>query len=699
MRLAISVAALSAAILGAAAAVTFAADNTQLQVLSGRADMVSGSEVLISLKGAPQTRVMLNGADVTAAFHPGEGGMIGLVTGLKPGKNELSAGGSKLELVGYPITGPIFSGPHQTPFACRTEAFTLAVTGGNLGAPLDANCSAKTRVDYVYKGGDGKMKPLTDPSKPPADVAQAKTSTGNTVNFIVRVETGTINRAIYQTAILHDPSRDAAPDAWHKPAGWNGRLIYNYGGGCSSGYSQAKSTAPVLREDWLGLGFAVASASLNTFGNNCNDVLSAETTMMVREHFIDHYGPLVHTIGQGCSGGAMQVHLIAQNYPGIFDGIIPTCTHPDAISYYTTVVSDSGLLRNYFETTKQAWTTEEKDAVAGFANWDPVGLSWGKRPQIASPGWIVPDAPQGDNMSGCSDRALPSEGLYDPVKNPKGARCSIYDNSINVFGRDPKTGFARSPLDNVGVEYGLSAFNQGKISAEHFVSLNESVGGFDVDGHFVAARTTGDREALRIAYETGRVLTGGSGLTAIPILDVHTYVDSYDHHARVDAFMTRARLVAANGDADNQVLIELPGKNLNALPTDLLMEMDRWLDNIAKDPSPLSHAKVVRNKPAGLVDGCFTVDHERINEKATFDGPGECNKLYPSHGTVRMAAGLPVASDIMKCQLKPFDAKSYKQALSADQAARLKKVFAQGVCDYSKPGVAQKIVKTEWLRF
>ena len=85
--------------------------------------------------------------------------------------------------------------------------------------------------------------------------------------------------------------RDAAPDAWHKPAGWNGRLIYNYGGGCSSSYSQSTNNAPVLREDWLGLGFAVASATFNTFGNNCNDVLSAETTMMVREHFIDRYGP------------------------------------------------------------------------------------------------------------------------------------------------------------------------------------------------------------------------------------------------------------------------------------------------------------------------------------------------------------------------------------------------------------------------
>lgn len=37
-------------------------------------------------------------------------------------------------------------------------------------------------------------------------------------------------------------------------------------------------------------GYAIASSPLNVYGNNCDDVLSAETVMMVKEHFIEAYG-------------------------------------------------------------------------------------------------------------------------------------------------------------------------------------------------------------------------------------------------------------------------------------------------------------------------------------------------------------------------------------------------------------------------
>lgn len=39
---------------------------------------------------------------------------------------------------------------------------------------------------------------------------------------------------------------------------------------------------------------------------------------------------------------------------------------------------------------------------------------------------------------------------------------------VNVYGRDPATGFARRPFDNVGVQYGLAAFNAGAIPFEQF---------------------------------------------------------------------------------------------------------------------------------------------------------------------------------------------------------------------------------------
>src|SRR5690242_10058402 len=79
-------------------------------------------------------------------------------------------------------------------------------------------------------------------------------------------------------------------------------------------------------------GYAVATSTLNVFINNCNDRLSAETLSMVKEQFIKQYGVPAHTIGLGGSGGSVQQYLIAQNYPGLLDGIVSTEPVPDIIT-------------------------------------------------------------------------------------------------------------------------------------------------------------------------------------------------------------------------------------------------------------------------------------------------------------------------------------------------------------------------------
>ena len=83
--------------------------------------------------------------------------------------------------------------------------------------PLDADCSVKTVVAYVYKPVDGKgFKPLPSLTRLPPDVAQTTTSLGERVPYVVRVETGTIDRGIYQIAVLHDPTSGPAPHADHR---------------------------------------------------------------------------------------------------------------------------------------------------------------------------------------------------------------------------------------------------------------------------------------------------------------------------------------------------------------------------------------------------------------------------------------------------------------------------------------------------
>jgi hypothetical protein len=685
----------------------------QIVTVSTRNDTISGGDVLVRIDVSPRVRleqvvVTLNSQDVTGAFRPvpGTRSLLGLVTALRLGDNTLTVreeGGdegrrsARLTLTNWPIIGPIFSGPHEQPFICMTQGFNLPVTGGTLGPPLDENCSIETRVDYVYRSTESRFERLPDPTMRPDDLAHTTTNDGVLVPYIVRVETGTINRAIYHTAILHDPLTDAAPDPWTRPAGWNKRLIYKFGGGCPGGwYIQGSTTDGVLEDAMLSQGYATASASLNVFGNNCNDLLAAETMMMVKERFIERYGVPMHTIGWGCSGGSYQVHQIGDNYPGLLDGIIPGCSFPDVGHAAISVHSFGARLLYYYftETTAEAWTIEEQVAVSGLPNYDSLVVQ-GTRPDRINP-------------RGVCNSAIPPELLYDPVTNPRGARCTVYDHTVNVYGRDAVTGFARRFLDNVGVQYGLRSLNAGMISKTQFLDLNEKIGGVDIDASFIPERTFADLRATRRAYESGRILSSGGGLARMPVIDYRGYsdFDNGDPHMRFHSFSTRERLIKANGHADNYVMLIEDGATYGLFSTrspvlrEALRQMDQWLLNLAQDTSDNAQTdKVVRARPADLVDACFTPAGEKIAEEQTFDGPGVCNTLYPSHASPYLVAGMPLANNVIKCQLKAIDLSDYAVSFTPAELERLHRIFSDGVCDYNKPGIEQRPLKDTWLSF
>ena len=653
-----------------------------LTVLSGRADMVTGGDLLVAVSGS--ARVTLGGRDISSSFRDGRA----LVTGLPLGRSTLTAtaGGqtATLEITNYPITGPVFSGPHQTPFICETE-------GWGLGAPLDRNCSAATKVEWMYRStapaqgrGASVFKPLASPGERPADLATATIGTRQ-VPYIVRLETGTINRAVYQIAFIHDPSAPA-PSPWSPPAGWNGRLVYTFGGSCMAGYVQGANSGGVMTDNHLSRGYAVASSSLNVFGNVCNNVLSAETLMMVKERFIELAGAPVHTIGSGGSGGAMAQYTIAQNYPGLLDGIIPSATFPDAVSYFINSEDCRLLLRPYLN-NKTSLTEEQKRAIGGFSTWGTCDRSYAGRPGRLDP-------------TDC-DASIPQELRYHPVTNPKGARCSIYDGMVTVFGRNARTGFARNPHDNVGVQYGLGSLNSGVITKQDFLDLNEQVGGFDIDTKPQAQRTSADLEAIGIAYASGQTMTGSGGLRDTPILDVRSYNDmSGDFHESYHSFKARARLIKANGHADNQVMIRGQGAGFSRAQADAVSKMDTWLDAIAADRSDRPRAaKVVANRPADLADGCYTAEGRFIAERAVYGQDTECNKLYPPHSAPRLEAGGPLADDIWKCQLKPINWNDYNVTFTDQEKARLQKIFPDGVCDWSKPSVGYRPFAGVWQRY
>ena len=692
----------------ASAAAQTAGGAPEIVTLSNRADMVSGGDVLVRVTPAPGAAdaaltVLAGGRDVSGDFRRlDDGALEGLVSGLEPGTSRIevrAAGGAAagIDVVNHPIAGPVFSGPHESPFVCQTDSFEL-VSGETLGAALDDDCSVERRVDYAYRSAeDGSLKPLADPAMRPADLARTTTLDGREAPYVVRIETGTINRAVYQIAMLHDPAGEPDPDPWQAPAGWNRRLVYTFGGGCVNGwFRQGATTGGVTDDVMLRQGYAVASASLNVFGNNCNDLLAAETMMMVKERFVEAYGAPRFTIGWGCSGGSYQNHQIADNYPGLLDGIIPGCSFPDVISGTIPFVTDARLLNHYFqENAGVPFTEEEQRAVTGFlvlATMPNVSRNAGR----ITTGEFCPDV-------------LPEEQRYDPETNPGGARCDVFEHTVNVLGRDPETGFARRPLDNVGVQYGLEALNTGVITAEQFLDLNARVGGFDGDGNFQADRTVADPGALRAVYESGRVTHGGGGLAETPIIDYRAYSDDRDNgdvHVRYHSFSMRDRLERANGRADNHVMLvedDRYGLYSTASPVaqEALRQMDEWLGALTADESSAPALdRIASARPADLVDACWSRDDDPVKiAEPMVRGAGRCEELYPSAPGPREVAGAPVGSDVLKCQLKPVDLGDYDVTLTAEQRATLEQVFSAGVCDWSQPGVGQTSPPDTWLRF
>jgi Tannase-like family of unknown function (DUF6351) len=676
-----------------------------ITVLSNRADIVSGGDALVRIdlgNAAPgSVRVTLNGADVTDAFAVRENGHYeGLVVGLAVGSNVLVARpeggvGRLIRIRNHAIGGPVFAGPQVTPFFCNPN-----VSNPPLGPAIDAQCNAPTKVELLYRNTATPAQFLPyDPVSPPAAsaIAQTTTDTGKTVPFIVQRVTGTAARGIYQIAVLVDPSKPIPP--WSTSQPWSRKLFYTFGGACGNQHLQ-RPPGNVLLPAQLGLGFAVATSSLNIYANNCNDVTSAEATMMTKEIVIESYGPLVYTMGNGASAASMQQHLLAENYPGLLDGLTTAATFPD---HMTQVMGslDCRLLMHYF------WPTSPL-LFPGHATAPPNPLF----PTSASrlPVWgSNPTNP--DNLCGQkvllfgADRTelLPASGvacglapelIWSPA-NPTGERCGTFDFMRSVFGvtvtPDAPNGKGRSATDNVGVQYGLDALLLGEITPQQFVDLNEKIGGIDIDGNFVPQRKVADLEALRILYETGR-MNSGTGAADVPEIDDRTgfQMDDTGFHPAFESFSYRARLDRSNGHHDNHVLwLSRPG---GVVPSQFNY-MRAWLDALSADTSDDSRlVKVRRAKPADLADACFMPGGVR--------GDLTCNGTWRYYGAPRIAAGGPLTQDVMKCQTKPLSRADYGMVVFTDeQWARLQAAFPTGVCDYSRPGVSQRPPKARWLTF
>ena len=658
--------------------------TVQIKTLSNRADLVSGGDayvevVLPDLGRIGEFRIDVDGRDVTSAFALRSDGRIkGVITGLANGNNVVTAAvpGSlpvRLTISNYPIGGPVISGTQIQPWVCATPVAVAA--SGNTPASnssglstnaIDVQCNIATEFKYYYKTTTaGCTNSLPDPIPPaaapangcfktynpaaamPADLATTTTDKGLAVPYIVRVERGTLNRGIYDIAVLFDPAKDWKPYA--PQAGWNGKLVYTFGASTGQPRRQYRSEQSWVDDNALSRGFMVALNSMTDSLYNSNRVAMTETLMMMKEHIIDTYGEVRYTMGNGCSGGSINQNTAASFFPGLTDGIQPTCTYPD--SETTGIeVGDCQLLVTYYNTPQwaaltagltQAQINVKKAAINGHVDQSACHAWVNLFANINRPGNYIPvvilppdqatgvTTPFGAPRNNCQ---LPAAQVYDAVTNPAGYRCTGPDNAVAIWGTVPATNIttaltprARDTRDNVGVQYGLKALIAGAITTEEFVTLNEKIGGTDFDSNATPARSAADADALTIAYTAG-IVSSGQQLAKTAILDVRGYDDSivdpnkppgsfvnlnlFGIHQIWRSFSLRDRLDKANGNHDNLVLWRVGTPLVAPVASGMTLQgfltMDKWLANVVADTSATTiEKKLAKAKPPEAFDFCY----------------------------------------------------------------------------------------------
>lgn len=709
-------------------------DSFEIQILSSPAEYVSGGEARIKVFVPENTitdsvSIMVDEEVMSVNLIRTSSTTIeGTVNNIEEGPVTMKARIShqngyqerSIELTNYSSIGPMFSGPAQTPFMCTT-ADQKAHTG--LGDVLDADCSMETVVSFLYKpiGGDELVDFIPERGIP-EDVDKTTTLDGDSVNYIVRWERGTINRFIYSIAMLSPASqRIETPDL----SAWNKRLIYYFQGGVGIGRYQGNPNRQRMLYDYgLSKGYAVIYSTGTRTSTHYDLEVGGETAIMTKDRFVTAYGDPLYTVGVGGSGGAIQQYVYGQNHVGLLDAGIPQYSYPDMVTQ-TIHVGDCELLERYMD-AEVAINPESKWATWSNRQW-LEGLN--ASDQVLNPFT--------GNQPGSTECIMGWRGLTPLTFNPhygtapgvtpeqqSSTEWTYYGDLEQIYGKD-EHGYARRTWDNVGVQYGLQALKDQKISIAEFIDLNARAGGWkaahenvqegqpyiaeaaDLDIHSArnmtlspgdegivpASRTHANQEAVHAAYEHGLVFTGQ---IEIPLIDWRHYLeDELDMHNAHQSFASRQRMINHDGDASNQIIWftdvseEAPRFDQTPMAFEVI---DDWMTNIFANPEMSIH----ENKPAQATDSCFDTEGELIHAgdnawAGILDSevPGVCTQAFPLYSTSRIVAGGPITGDVFKCHLQTIE-KAISQGvygsieLSEQDKSRLEDIFPEGVCDYSQ---------------
>ncbi len=446
---------------------------------------------------------------------------------------------------------------------------------------------------------------------------------GKTVPMIVRWERGVINRFMYSIMMLSPASQTATPDF----SAWNKRLLFSFSGGVAIGHYQGSPSVNDMRYlNGLQMGYAVIYSTGTRTNTHYNLQLGGETAIMVKDRFVSAYAEPEYTVAVGGSGGAIQQYVYGQNHPGLIDAGVPQYSYPDMVTQ-TIHVGDCELLERWLDSKVLA------DPLSVWRTWVNRTLIEGLNSSAVIPNpyaAVMPYMPTPGSTEcingwrGLSPLALNPHFGTAPGYNPAvhgPVEWTHWGDLVNIYGTD-ETGFARSPWDNVGVQYGLAAVKSGAITPNQFLDLNANVGAWKRSADMVqegcpyiaalcatqlpdvwsarnmqlspdggatpAPRRLGDPKAQHAAYRSGMVFRGKLD---IPVIDWRHYLEPFlDMHNSHQSFAARQRLLNYDGRASNQLIWftaapapGAPGTRFDQTPQALLV-LDRWLANIADHP-------------------------------------------------------------------------------------------------------------------
>jgi hypothetical protein len=329
----------------------------EIRTLSNRADLISDRDALIEVRvlakrADEKVTLTLNGANVDADFiaEPDARTLRGVFERTRgrpehlrrqiPTEMDWADHGPCLTIIRSTSRRPGAAWLSGDTVILLRDADARAGIGQHAGVerkaashdslPSTLNCNNRDRIQALLPDDDrglldGAARPRV--RRPQADeqllqavhVGSAGRSRdddhddGLTVPYIVRVERGTMNRGIYDIAVLFDPTQ-ATP-------GRRSRRSRN--GTARSSTLRRLDRQPRLQfrseQNWaddaaLSRGFMVVDNSLTDSLYNSNRILVAETLMMMKEHIVDSYGEIAYLMGNGCSGGSIQQNTARRSF-------------------------------------------------------------------------------------------------------------------------------------------------------------------------------------------------------------------------------------------------------------------------------------------------------------------------------------------------------------------------------------------------